>query len=79
MRRLSVPTVISPRARFVAALGGTSYAVIKLPARSVGNGEPKSNAWTSVGHEKDGRPRWSGGPAGDPNFVSLDNATFWAE
>jgi hypothetical protein len=30
------------------ALGGTSYAVIKLPAKSVGNRELKSNAVTSA-------------------------------
>ena len=47
MRRPSVPTVISLIALFVA-LGGTSYAVIKLPARSVGNRELKSNAVTSA-------------------------------
>jgi len=43
MRRPSFPTVISLIALFVA-LGGTSYAVIKLPAKSVGNRELKSNA-----------------------------------
>jgi len=47
MRRPSFPTVISLIALFVA-LGGTSYAVIKLPARSVGNRELKSNAVTSA-------------------------------
>jgi hypothetical protein len=46
MRRPSFPTVISLVALFVA-LGGTSYAVIKLPAKSVGNRELKSNAVTS--------------------------------
>jgi hypothetical protein len=46
MRRPSFPTVISLIALFVA-LGGTSYAVIKLPAKSVGNRELKSNAVTS--------------------------------
>jgi hypothetical protein len=200
MKRPSFPTVISLIALFVA-LGGTSYAVIRLPARSVGNRELKSNAVTSgkirpqsiarsdlsesarvgsrgprgpagppgaaapadaakvegwkalvlvgswahygddwptpgyrkdgAGHvflrglvkragglgpadtiavlpsgytpanrtmstaamntgsgpvtsgrldiEKDGQLRWSGGPAGDPNFVSLDNVSFWTE
>jgi hypothetical protein len=200
MRRPSFPTVISLIALFVA-LGGTSYAVIKLPAKSVGNRELKSNAVTSgkiraqsiarsdlsasarvgsrgprgpagppgaaapadsakaegwkalvlvgawthygddwptpgyrkdgAGHvflrglvkragglgpadtiavlpsgytpanrtmsaaamatgtaaatsgrldiEKDGQLRWSGGPSGDPNFVSLDNVSFWTE
>jgi hypothetical protein len=43
MRRPSFPTVISLIALFVA-LGGTSYAVIKLPAKSVGNRELKTNA-----------------------------------
>ncbi len=47
MRRPSFPTVISLIALFVA-LGGTSYAVIKLPAKSVGNRELKSNAVTSA-------------------------------
>jgi hypothetical protein len=46
MRRPSFPTVISLIALFVA-LGGTSYAVIKLPAKSVGNRELKSDAVTS--------------------------------
>jgi hypothetical protein len=46
MRRPSFPTVISLIALFVA-LGGTSYAVIRLPAKSVGNRELKSNAVTS--------------------------------
>jgi len=46
MRRPSFPTVISLIALFVA-LGGTSYAVIKLPAKSVGNRELKSNSVTS--------------------------------
>jgi hypothetical protein len=46
MRRPSFPTVISLIALSVA-LGGTSYAVIKLPARSVGTRELKSNAVTS--------------------------------
>jgi hypothetical protein len=129
MRRPGFPTVISLIALFVA-LGGTSYAVIKLPPRSVGNRELKSNAVTSAkirarglvkrvgglgpadtiavlpsGYtpanrtmsaaamvtgtaavtsgrldiEKDGQLRWSGGPSGDPNFVSLDNVSFWTE
>jgi hypothetical protein len=47
MRRPSFPTVISLIALFVA-LGGTSYAVIKLPAKSVGNRELKTNAVTSA-------------------------------
>lgn len=47
MRRPSFPTVISLIALFVA-LGGTSYAVVKLPAKSVGNRELKSNAVTSA-------------------------------
>jgi hypothetical protein len=47
MRRPSFPTVISLIALFVA-LGGTSYAVIKLPAKSVGTRELKSNAVTSA-------------------------------
>ncbi len=47
MRRPSFPTVISLIALFVA-LGGTSYAVIRLPAKSVGNRELKSNAVTSA-------------------------------
>jgi hypothetical protein len=47
IRRPSFPTVISLIALFVA-LGGTSYAVIKLPAKSVGNRELKSNAVTSA-------------------------------
>lgn len=47
MRRPSFPTVIALIALFVA-LGGTSYAVIKLPAKSVGNRELKSNAFTSA-------------------------------
>ncbi len=46
IRRPSFPTVISLIALFVA-LGGTSYAVVKLPAKSVGNRELKSNAVTS--------------------------------
>jgi hypothetical protein len=46
MRRPSFPTVISLIALFVA-LGGTSYAVIKLPAKSVGTRELKGNAVTS--------------------------------
>jgi hypothetical protein len=46
MRRPSFPTVISLIALFVA-LGGTSYAVIKLPAKAVGARELKSNAVTS--------------------------------
>lgn len=43
MRRPSFPTVISLVALFVA-LGGTSYAVIKLPANSVGSREIKPNS-----------------------------------
>jgi hypothetical protein len=43
MRRPSFPTVISLIALFVA-LGGTSYAVIKLPANSVGSRQLKANA-----------------------------------
>ncbi|MEA2155563.1 MAG: hypothetical protein QOE11_1703 [Solirubrobacteraceae bacterium] len=43
MRRPSFPTVISLIALFVA-LGGTSYAVIKLPANSVGARQLKSNS-----------------------------------
>ncbi len=46
MRRPSFPAVISLMALFIA-LGGTSYAVIKLPAKSVGNRELKSNAVTA--------------------------------
>jgi hypothetical protein len=46
MRRPSFPTVISLIALFVA-LGGTSYAVTKLPANSVGNRELKPNAVSS--------------------------------
>jgi hypothetical protein len=46
MRRPSFPAVISMMALFIA-LGGTSYAVIKLPAQSVGNRELKSNAVTA--------------------------------
>jgi hypothetical protein len=46
MRRPSFPAVISMVALFIA-LGGTSYAVIKLPAKSVGNRELKSNAVTA--------------------------------
>jgi len=47
IRRPSFPTIISLIALFVA-LGGTSYAVIKLPAKSVGNRELKTNAVTSA-------------------------------
>lgn len=47
MRRPSFPTVISLIALFVA-LGGTSYAVVKLPAKSVGGRELKNNAVTSA-------------------------------
>lgn len=47
IRRPSFPTVISLIALFVA-LGGTSYAVITLPAKSVGNRELKSDAVTSA-------------------------------
>jgi hypothetical protein len=43
MPRPSFPTVISLIALFVA-LGGTSYAVIRLPASSVGNRQLKTNA-----------------------------------
>jgi len=39
--------IVALLALFVA-LGGTSYAVIKLPAKSVGNRELKSNAVTSA-------------------------------
>src|ERR1700709_612892 len=46
MRRPSFPAVISLIALFVA-LGGPSYAVIKLPAKSVGNRELKNNAVTA--------------------------------
>ncbi len=46
MRRPSFPTVISLIALFVA-LGGTSYAVVKLPANSVGNAQVKRNAITT--------------------------------
>lgn len=46
MRRPSFPTVISLLSLFVA-LGGTSYAVIKLPANSVGSREIKPNAVSS--------------------------------
>jgi hypothetical protein len=46
MRRPSLPTVISLLALFIA-LGGTSYAVIRLPANSVGNRQIKNNAVTA--------------------------------
>jgi hypothetical protein len=46
MRRPSIPTVISLLALFIA-LGGTSYAVIKLPPNAVGNRELKNNAVTA--------------------------------
>lgn len=45
-KRPSFPTVISLLALFVA-LGGTSYAVVKLPASSVGNRELKRDAVTA--------------------------------
>jgi hypothetical protein len=45
MRRPSFPTVISLIALFVA-LGGTSYAVTKLPANSVGGREVRPNSLT---------------------------------
>src|SRR3954453_324625 len=45
MRRPSFPTVISLIALFVA-LGGTSYAVSKLPRNSVGSAQVKPNALT---------------------------------
>ena len=77
-KRPSFPTVISLIALFVA-LGGTSYAVVKLPARSVGTRELKSNAVTASkirdgsigsaelasGARKRG-PRGPQGPAGPP-------------
>lgn len=76
MRRPSLPTVISLLALFIA-LGGTSYAVIRLPANSVGNRQIKNNAVTaskirngSIGPSKlsgvvAGRgPRGPEGPAG---------------
>jgi hypothetical protein len=47
MRRPSFPTVISLIALF-AALGGTSYAVSKLPRNSVGSVQIKRNAVTSA-------------------------------
>jgi hypothetical protein len=43
MRRPSLPTVISSAALFIA-LGGTSYAVIRLPANSVGNRQLKADS-----------------------------------
>ena len=45
MKRPSFSAVVSMLALFIA-LGGTSYAVIKLPAKSVGNRELKNNAVT---------------------------------
>lgn len=80
MRRPSFPTVISLIALFVA-LGGTSYAVIKLPAKSVGNRELKSNAVSGTKIRPGGvsrsdlapsarsgtrGPRGAAGPAGAP-------------
>ena len=77
MRRPSFPTVISVIALFVA-LGGTSYAVIKLPANSVGSREIKPNS-VSGGDVRNGSiaskdlavsarglrgPRGPAGPAG---------------
>ena len=47
MTRPSFPTVVSLLALFIA-LGGTSYAVIKLPASSVGTRELKRNAVTGA-------------------------------
>jgi hypothetical protein len=52
MRRPSFPTVISLTALFVA-LGGTSYAVVKLPANSVGNRQLKANS-VSAGKIRNG-------------------------
>jgi hypothetical protein len=46
LKRPSFPTVISLLALFIA-LGGTSYAVIKLPASSVGTRELKHDAVTA--------------------------------
>ncbi len=45
MRRVSFANAVSLLALFIA-LGGTSYAVIKLPASSVGNRELKRDAVT---------------------------------
>jgi hypothetical protein len=47
MRRPSFPTVISLIALFVA-LGGTSYAVTKLPRNSVGSAQVKPNSLTGA-------------------------------
>src|SRR3954451_23950596 len=47
MRRPSFPTVISLIALFVA-LGGTSYAITKLPRNSVGSAQVKPNALTGA-------------------------------
>lgn len=47
MQRPSAPLVISCLALFVA-LGGTSYAVSKLPRNSVGTAQLKNNAVTSA-------------------------------
>lgn len=46
-RHLNPPTVISLVALFVA-LGGTSYAAVKLPARSVGTAQLRGGAVTST-------------------------------
>jgi hypothetical protein len=88
MRRPSFPTVISLIALFVA-LGGTSYAVIKLPAKSVGNRELKTNAVTSakiragavsrsdlsLGARSGTRgPRGPAGPAGSPGDAAAPEA-----
>lgn len=46
-RHLNPPTVISVVALFVA-LGGTSYAAVKIPAKSVGTAQLKGGAVTST-------------------------------
>jgi hypothetical protein len=64
--RLSFANVVSCLALFVA-LGGTSYAVIKLPRNSVGSREVKDRSLTATDLAESARvrgPRGAQGPAG---------------
>jgi hypothetical protein len=38
---------------------------------------PAGTGSSRIDIEKNGELRWSGGPAGDPNHVSLDSVSFW--
>ena len=82
MRRPSFPTVILRIALFVA-VGGTSYAVIKLPSNSVGGREIKPDSVTGGdirnGSVASGGVMWVDGGTAEGDRTSLDTISFWTD